>query len=177
MNILGSSGLENSVAFKRTHWPGLDEREYRMSQGHDSAAALVSDGVVVAAAAEERFNRQKHSGAFPAGAIQYCLSEAGLSLGDVHEVAHGFDYAPYAAAYAIDPVAAARYREVYSKEALLALVRRYLPDYPVERVHQVSHHLAHAASAYLTSGWDECLVVVIDGMGEIVSASVYHARD
>src|SRR5712692_7629088 len=105
MKILGISGLENSVPFKKKNWPGLDEREYRMSQGHDSAAALVIDGVVVAAAAEERFNRKKHSGAFPAGAIQYCLSEAGISLEQVDEIAHGFDYAPYTAAYMVNPVA------------------------------------------------------------------------
>src|SRR5262249_53533400 len=48
---------------------------------------------------------------------------------------------------------------------------------PVDRFHQVNHHLAHAASAYFTSGWPECLVVVIDGMGEAHSATVYHAHD
>src|SRR5207247_8155109 len=66
--------------------------EYRISQGHDSAAALIVDGVCVAAAAEERFSRKKHTGDFPSGAIQYCLSEAGLEIGDVDEIAHGFDY-------------------------------------------------------------------------------------
>ncbi|HWE93521.1 MAG TPA: hypothetical protein VG269_06050 [Tepidisphaeraceae bacterium] len=44
MNILGISGTEGAVPFKKAHWPGLDEREYRISQGHDSAAALVIDG-------------------------------------------------------------------------------------------------------------------------------------
>jgi predicted NodU family carbamoyl transferase len=73
MNILGISGLEQAMPFKRTHWPGLDARDYRISQGHDAAAALVVDGVPVAAAAEERFNRQKHSARFPACAILYCL--------------------------------------------------------------------------------------------------------
>lgn len=177
MRIIGISGLENSIPFKKKHWPGLDEREYRMSQGHDSAAALIVDGVLIAAAAEERFNRKKHCGDFPAGAIQYCLSEAGISLEDVDEIAHAFDYAPYAAAYSIDPAAAESYREIYSKDALLYLVRRDLGNFPLERVHQVSHHLSHAASAYFTSGWNECLVVVIDGMGEVHSASVYEGRD
>jgi carbamoyltransferase len=177
MKVLGISGLENSAAFKKAHWPHLDEREYRMCQGFDAAAALVVDGVSVAAAAEERFNRKKHSGDFPAQAIRYCLAEAGISLGDVDELAHCFDYAPYRAAYSIDPIAAKRYRDVYSKDALLRLVRRDLPDFPLERVHQVNHHLSHAASAYFTSGWDECLVVVIDGMGEMHGASVYHACD
>ena len=177
MNVLGISGLENSAAFKKAQWPHLDEREYRMCQGFDATAALVVDGVVVAAASEERFNRKKHSGDFPVQAIRYCLAEAGISLGDVDELAHCFDYAPYKAAYLFDPVAAMRYREVYSKDALLSLVRRGLPDFPLERVHQVNHHLSHAASAYFTSGWDECLVAVIDGMGEMHGASVYHAHD
>jgi carbamoyltransferase len=176
MNILGISGLEQSEPFKRAHWPGLDEREYRMCQGYDAAAALVSDGVVVAAAAEERFNRQKHSGAFPAGAICYCLSHAGLKISDIDGLAHAFNYAPYAAAYRTDPIAQQRYREVYSKDALLALVQREMPTFPRERVCQVNHHLAHAASAYYTSGWDECLVIVIDGMGEAHSTSAYEAR-
>ena len=52
---------------------------------------------------------------------------------------------------------------------------RDLKGFPADRVHHVGHHLAHAASAYFTSGFDECLVVVIDGMGEVVSATVYRA--
>ncbi len=79
--ILGLSGLAESVRFKREHWPGLEERDYRISQGFDAAAALVVDGVVVAAAAEERFNRRKQCGDFPVQAIDYCLQEAGLRIG------------------------------------------------------------------------------------------------
>lgn len=177
MNILGISGLDGSVAFKKGHWPGLTEREYRIAQGLDAAAALIVDGTVMAAAAEERFNRQKHSGAFPIGAIRYCLEAGGLSLADVDEIAHSFDYAPYALAYSMDPVSAARYREVYSPEAFLDQIERHLKHYPADRVYGVSHHVAHAASAYFTSGWDDCLVVVVDGMGEVHGASVYHGRD
>ena len=55
-------------------------------------------------------------------------------------------------------------------------VRRALPELPPERIRHVDHHLAHAASAYFTSGWDECLVVVIDGMGEAHGATVYRAK-
>lgn len=176
MKIIGISGLENAESFKRTHWPGLDECEYRMSQGYDAAAALVVDGVVVAAAAEERFSRRKHSGAFPIRAIQYCLTEAGLSINEIDELAHAFDYAPYATAYAIDSLATRRYREVYSRDALLRFVKRDLPGFSFDRVRQVDHHISHAASAYLTSGWDECLVIVIDGMGEVHGASVYQAQ-
>lgn len=176
MKILGISGLEASIPFKQEHWPGLDEREYRISQGHDSAAALVIDGEIVAAAEEERFNRRKHSGAFPVHAINYCLAEAGLTLGEIDEIAHGFDYEPYERLYLLDPLSRQLYQEVFSKDSLLAQVGRDLPGFPADRVHQVGHHLAHAASAYFTSGWDECLVVIIDGMGEAHSISIYHAR-
>src|SRR6266446_4382190 len=176
MNILGISGLEQATAFKKAQWPGLDEREYRISQGHDAAAALVVDGVPVAAAAEERFNRQKHSGRFPACAIRYCLGQAGLALDDIDLMVHSFDYAPYQRAYSIDPTTAKLYHEVFSRTALLALAERDFPGFPAERIQHLNHHLAHAASAYYTSGWDDCLVVVVDAMGEAQSASVYRGR-
>src|SRR5690349_2938303 len=99
MNILGISGLDTAESFKREHYPGLDEREYRICQGFDSAAALIVDGELVAAAAEERFCRRKHTGEFPTGAVEYCLREAGLSADELHLVAHGFDYEPYRFAY------------------------------------------------------------------------------
>src|SRR5437016_10215579 len=83
MKILGISGFEGAIPFKRARWPQLDEREYRISQGHDSAAALVVDGAVVAAVAEERINRGKHTGAFPRGAIACCLAEAGVTIDQI----------------------------------------------------------------------------------------------
>jgi carbamoyltransferase len=175
--ILGISGFETSVPFKKAYWPGLDEREYRISQGHDAAAALLVDGELVAAAAEERFSRKKHTGDFPIGAIHYCLAAAGMKPGEIDEIAHNFDYTPYRAAFFVDPVTAQQYDQVFSRERLLAQVNQHLPGFPSDRIHQVSHHLSHAASAYYTSGWDECLVVVIDGMGESQSAVVYHAHD
>jgi carbamoyltransferase len=176
MKILGISGFEGSVPFKQANWPGLTDREYRIVQGLDSAAALFVDGELVAAAAEERFNRRKHSGDFPLGAISYCLAEAGLSIGAIDEIAHGFDYRPHQVAYSLDPATAQLYREVLSREAVVSQVARLLDGFPSAGVQHVDHHLAHAASAYLCSGWEECLVLVIDGMGETQSASVYRAR-
>jgi carbamoyltransferase len=176
VNILGISGFERAMPFKRAHWPGLQEREYRISQGHDSAAALVVDGRPVAACAEERLNRGKHSALFPALASRYCLSEAGLILDDLDEIAHSFDYSPYRPAYSLSAPTLKLFDEVFSRRALVELVERDFPGFPAERVFQVPHHLAHAASAYFTSGWDECLTIVIDGMGEVTSATAYHAR-
>ncbi|HZS60919.1 MAG TPA: carbamoyltransferase N-terminal domain-containing protein, partial [Gemmatimonadaceae bacterium] len=176
MNIIGISGFEGAVPFKRRHWPSLDARAYRISQGHDAAAALVSDGRIVAAAAEERFDRKKHSAHFPVQAIHWCLEQAGLSLNDVDFLAHGFDYAPYRTIYSADPTTRKLYDEVLSRDALIQLVERDLPGFPIERVCQVPHHVAHAASAYYTSGWDECLVIVVDAMGEAHGSTIYQAR-
>jgi carbamoyltransferase len=175
MNFIGISGFENAVPFKRALFPDLDEREYRISQGHDSAAALVVNGEIVAAAQEERFNRRKHSARFPIQSIEYCLAEAGLSIGDIDGIIHAFDYEPYRKAYSLDPSSARCFDEVYSREALLKLIDRDLPGFPHGRVHAMNHHLAHAASAYFTSGWDDCLTIVVDGMGETQSATVYRA--
>lgn len=177
MKIIGISGLENSIPFKKAKFPGLDEREYRIAQGMDAAAALVVDGKLVVAAEQERFNREKATGKFPIDAINFCLTEAGLSLNDIDEIAHGFDYAPYEPLYAQDETSAELYQKVFSRATLLEQVRRDLPGYPLERVQQVSHHLAHAASAAYTSGWDEALIVVNDAMGEIESMSVYDFHD
>jgi carbamoyltransferase len=177
MKVLGISGLENSVAFKQARWPGLEEREYRITQGMDGAAALVVDGRLVAVAEEERFSGKKHTGDFPIHAIRFCLAEAGISIDEIDEIAHGFDYAPYRDLYLKDEVSAGLYNQVFSREALLAQVRRDLPGFPEEKVFSVGHHLAHAASAAYTSGWDECLVVVNDAMGEIESLSVYDFHD
>ena len=74
MKIIGFSGFENAMPFKRREFPGHEEREYRIVQGQDSAAAVLIDGEIRAAAAEERFDGRKHSDAFPAGAIRYCAA-------------------------------------------------------------------------------------------------------
>ena len=56
------------------------------------------------------------------------------------------------------PTSAEQYDQVFSREKLLAEVQQHLPGFRADKVHQVNHHLAHAASAFYTSGWDECLV-------------------
>lgn len=173
MMILGISGLSNALPFKQQHWPGLDPREYRIAQGYDAAAALVHNGRLIAAAAEERFNRRKHTGEFPVLAASYCLAEAGITIQDVDEIAHGFDYTPYRELYSMDPLTADLYQHVFSRQALLQEVARCFPEFSPNSVYSVPHHMAHAASAYFTSGWEDCLVVVIDAMGEFQSATIY----
>ncbi len=175
--IIGISGQSESVPFKRRHWPDLDEREYRIAQGFDASAALVVDGKVIAAAAEERFNGRKQSSDFPAAAIRFCLSQANLSIADVDEIAHCFDYTPYLEIFSLERVSAEQYQSVFSKAALLRQLRSAFHDFPDDKVHLVNHHLSHAASAFFTSGWDECMVVVLDAQGETQSTTVYHGQD
>ena len=176
MRILGISGLANSESYKRNCYPDLDPSEHRIRQGLDAAAGLVCDGEIAAAAAEERFTGEKQTGAFPVGAINYCLAERGLRIDQIDAIVHAFDYAPYQKAWQLDASSADMYNAVYSRAALLHEVERHFPGFPESRVHHVSHHLAHAASAYFTSGWEECLTIVVDGMGEVHAATVYHAR-
>jgi carbamoyltransferase len=174
VKILGISGLSNSAGYKQGHGDPEPE-ELRIRQGLDSAAALIVNGEIVAAAAEERFTGEKQTGSFPAGAISYCLAEGGLDIGQIDEFVHSFDYSPYEKVWQLDG-AGDLYNSVFSRAALLKEIQRNFPDFLPSRVHHISHHLAHAASAYFTSGWDECLIVVVDGMGEVESATIYHAR-
>jgi len=176
LKILGISGLSNSAHYKSCHG-NPEPEELRIRQGLDSAAALLVDGEIVAAAAEERFTGEKQTGSFPVGAINYCLSENNLHIGQIDEIVHAFDYLPYEKLWRSDDTAAELYDKVFSRSALLKDTQSYFPGFPKDRVHHLPHHLAHAASAYLTSGWDECLVAVVDGMGEVDSATIFHGRD
>jgi carbamoyltransferase len=69
VNIIGISGLHNSVAFKKREFPHLSARQYRIAQGFDAAAALVTPKGIQAAAAEERFTGEKATGSFPINAM------------------------------------------------------------------------------------------------------------
>lgn len=177
MKIIGISGFDNAVDFKRAEWPDLSKREYRVAQGFDAAASLLVDGEVVAAAAEERFTHQKTTGAFPIHAIEYCLREGGLKLNDVDHIAHGFSYQKFREYFAQDPYTQRQFDSVYSRDALKETVARHLPDFDFDqRFVQVPHHLAHAATAHYMSGFDQSLTCVVDGMGEMESMTLYEGR-
>jgi carbamoyltransferase len=175
MRIIGIGGLPGAEAFRRLCWPKLDEREYSVGLGADAAAALVVDGELIASAKEESFIRSPHTSEFPTNAIKYCLSTNNLLPDEIDVLVHCFDYSDYEELYLIGKKSALLYRNVLSREALLKEVGRRLPALPAARVRQISNHLAHAAGAYLTSGWEDCLVAVIDGLGDGQSATAYRA--
>jgi carbamoyltransferase len=173
MNIIGISGVHQNVAFKKRELPGLSSRQYRINQGFDSAAALVRGGEIVAAAAEERFTREKATGDFPVHAIQYCLREGKLGIEEVDCVAHGFNYEPFRSAFTEPDYVRKQYEQLYSPEVQKQHLTRHFPGVDWEsKFFPVPHHLAHAASAFYPSGFDEALIIVSDGMGEVHSMTV-----
>ncbi len=158
--------------------------------GHDASAALLRDGELVACAAEERFTRAKFAlnlagnTLLPKHAIAYCLKEAGIGIDDVDIVAHycRFDaqaiadrqtlMAPFVSAeeYAL---IGDSYRKVFKEMMDLPVLLRQFENMTgsrPRRFEQIPHHLAHAASAYYPSGFDEALIYTIDGTGERESA-------
>ncbi|MBI4183669.1 MAG: carbamoyltransferase [Proteobacteria bacterium] len=142
--------------------------------GHDSAAAILVDGRLVASVEEERLTRRKHDGAFPHKAIDFCLSAAGVRADEVDHVAHGWH--PYAAlarrlgflARGLPGRGALRRAWFVatltrvSLSAERALRRRF----PRARLHRVEHHLAHAASAFFCSPFERAAIISYDGRGE-----------
>jgi carbamoyltransferase len=142
---------------------------------HDAAAALTLDGVVVAAAEEERFSRRKHDARLPRRAIRYCLESAGLEGGGVDYVVFYEKplrklrrvVATLAATAPRSSAAFAAAARAWRDERLW--IRASLAEaagVPAERVLFVDHHTSHAASTFLASPFEEAAVLTVDGVGE-----------
>jgi carbamoyltransferase len=153
---------------------------------HDSAAALIEDGRIIAAAQEERFTRKKHDASFPARALAYCLDEAGINLKDVDYIA--FYDKPFLkferlleTYVAFAPRGLRSFQKsmpIWIKEKLFQkdLLRRELetmaPDVDwCQRLLFAEHHISHAASAYYPSPFADALVLTLDGVGEWCTTS------
>ena len=149
---------------------------------HESSAALMVDGKVVAAVEEERFNRVKHAKQaridnpheLPELAIQYCLDHAGLKASDIDRVAYSFDprvrRAEYRAAWWPDPDMEDDFLNCLGMVG--GAVDRALGRKLGRNFKFVPHHLAHAASAYYPSGFDAAAILVIDGIGEAACSTL-----
>jgi carbamoyltransferase len=152
---------------------------------HDSAAAVVVDGEIVAAAEEERFNRRKHGKVpvpfstweLPELSARWCLEEAGVTAADLDAVAYSYDPA---LAPATGPDLTADewegLRTLYAQRAPRFL-RTIFPDVDTERFRFVAHHVAHAASAYLAAPFPSSAVMTLDGRGERSSFLAGHVVD
>ena len=158
---------------------------------HDSAACLLRDGEIVAAAQEERFSRKKHDARFPVNALNYCLAEAGIALGEVDQVA--FYDKPFLkferlleTYHAFAPRGFTSFRmamplwlreKLFQKDLLAKELKAIEPGVNwTERLLFSEHHLSHAASAFFPSPFDEALVLTMDGVGEWTTTSAAIGR-
>jgi carbamoyltransferase len=161
---------------------------------HDSAAALVRDGRIVAAAQEERFSRRKHDARFPAQAAAYCLAEDGASLAEVDWVVFydkpflKFDrlletclaFAPRGfRSFAMAMPVWVR-EKLFQKSLLCEELARLAPGLAPREIESrllfAEHHLSHAASAFFPSPFEEACVLTMDGVGEWATTSMAVGR-
>ena len=156
---------------------------------HDSAAALLRDGQIVAAAQEERFTRKKHDSGFPGKAIDYCLQEAGIGLRDVDEVVFYdkplvkferlletyLSYAPRGFRSFIAAMPVWMKEKLYLKSTLkreMAAKAGCKQD-ELPKLLFAEHHQSHAASAFYPSPFERAAVMCLDGVGEWATTSVW----
>jgi carbamoyltransferase len=148
---------------------------------HESAAALLVDGELVAAVEEERFNRIKHAKEaawdnphqLPERAIRFCLKHSGLTARDIGHVAYSFDPKLRRKRYRAewwDPRVEETFRLRLGQ--VQSAVEEFLGRSLMQRFHFVPHHLAHAASAYFPSGFDRAAILTLDGIGESEGSSL-----
>jgi carbamoyltransferase len=135
---------------------------------HDSAAALLQDGMLVAAAEEERFTRRKHDSRLPVEAFQYCLQEGGISLAEVDSIAFYEN--------SVSKMGRQLWTELTKDSRDFKNLSGLDPRRPEREIRDIlgyegpivfaDHHKSHAASSYLFSGFDEAAILVVDGVGE-----------
>ena len=152
---------------------------------HDSAAALIENGRIVAAAQEERFTRKKHDASFPRNAVRFCLEAADAELSEIDHVAfydkpflkferlletyvalapHGFHSFRMAIPLWVK-------EKLFQKSLLRKKLREIDEDFASEKLLFAEHHLSHAASAFYPSPFDKAAVLTMDGVGEWATTS------
>ena len=158
---------------------------------HDSAAALVEDGVVVAAAQEERFTRKKHDASFPKNAIEYCLHFSALSIDELDAVVFYdkpmlklerlletyYSFSPKGLRSFITSIPVWLKEKMFLKKLIkdgLSEVHDY--DKRSLKLLFPEHHLSHAASTYYPSPFQDSAILTIDGVGEWATASICHGK-
>jgi len=158
---------------------------------HDSAAALLIDGNIVAAAQEERFTRKKHTPDFPVNAVKYCLEYSGCSIDELDSVVFYdkpllkferlletyYAFAPKGLVSFLTSIPVWIKEKMFLKKLLydgLAQIEKY--DKKKLKLLFPEHHLSHAASAFYPSPYPEAAILTIDGVGEWATASICHGK-
>jgi carbamoyltransferase len=158
---------------------------------HDSAAALIDDGHIAAAAQEERFTRKKHDASFPANAVAYCLDAGGIALADIDYVVFYdkpflkferlletyLSFAPKGFKSFSMAIPVWLKEKLFQKDLLRKKFQQLEPDFDWQnKLLFAEHHLSHAASAFFPSPFEDACVLTMDGVGEWATTSVASGR-
>ena len=159
---------------------------------HDSAAAILQDGKIIAAAQEERFSRKKHDARFPRHAIRYCLEEAGIGIADLENVVFYdkplikferlletyLSYAPRGLRSFIAAMPVWLKEKLYLKSTLKKELLQLggIEKNELPALMFAEHHQSHAASAFYPSPFESAAVLCLDGVGEWATTSVWHGQ-
>lgn len=154
---------------------------------HDSAAAIIVDGEIIAAAQEERFTRKKHDASYPKNAINYVLKESGLKLNEVDHVVFyekpflkferlletyiGFSPSGFKSFSMSMPLWLRE--KLFQKKMLFDALKEQDNNFnDIKKINFSEHHLSHAASAFFSSPYDEAVILTLDGVGEWATTTI-----
>jgi carbamoyltransferase len=154
---------------------------------HDSAAAIIMDGEIIAAAQEERFTRKKHDASYPKNAINYVLKEAGLKLNEVDHVVFyekpflkferlletyiGFSPSGFKSFSMSMPLWLSE--KLFQKKMIFDALKEQDSNFnDIKNINFSEHHLSHAASAFFSSPYEEAIILTLDGVGEWATTTV-----
>lgn len=156
---------------------------------HDSSACILKDGVLIAMAEEERFNRKKHTSDFPINAIKFCLDKAGIELDGVLAIAYGWLPWKFLQMQLISAVKklpsslnllrpGASYMPLFTKLQMTKLASIFSKHFKgkIPPIKYIDHHTSHAYSTYWTSGFDDAAILVVDGFGEDTATTLYYGK-
>lgn len=158
---------------------------------HDSAAAVVINGKIIAAAQEERFTRKKHDDSFPVNAVEFCIKQSGVGINDFDAIAFYdkpllkferlletyYGFAPKGIQSFVTSMPVWLKEKMFLKRVLHEELGK-IEGYDKKKVKFLfpEHHLSHAASAFYSSPYQEAAILTIDGVGEWATASIGHGK-
>jgi len=185
--VIAEKMLQLSFAKKRVETSKKIENKGNYLLGiscfyHDSAAAIIRDGKIIAAAQEERFSRIKHDPSFPTNAINYCLEEASLNIDDVNGICYYDNTGKTLERVLANSLALGTKADNFWEAASASLsdkinipraIRENL-NYK-NKIYQTDHHRSHAASAFYPSPFSEAAILTVDGVGEWATSTIASA--
>ena len=159
---------------------------------HDSAAAVLDEGIIIAAAQEERFTRVKHDSSFPANAVKFCLEYSGISLDELDAIVFYdkpllkferlletyYAFSPKGLRSFITSMPVWMKEKMFLKRLLKEELKK-ISDFDPKKVQLLfpEHHLSHAASAFYPSPFSHAAILTLDGVGEWATASICAGKD